>query len=222
MFGTHDLWLFLLTGLVLNLTPGADTLYVVSRTAQGGFKHGVAGALGICAGCFVHALAAALGVAAILATSAFAFEVVKMIGAAYLAWLGIGMLRQAWHSKKDVHRTIHAPLEPKMPEEAHGISGKHVFAQGVLTNVLNPKVALFFLAFVPQFIGANAASPLLSFLFLAVLFNLTGGAWLAVVVWTTARLRGRIAPAAARWLNGIGGALFMALAARLAFSRHSS
>ena len=93
--GIHDLWLFVVTGIVLNLTPGADTLLVVSRTAAGGWKEGVAAALGIQLGCLVHAVAAALGVAAVLAASPLAFRVLTWVGAAYLLWLGVQMLRVA-------------------------------------------------------------------------------------------------------------------------------
>ena len=208
--GIHDFWLFVVTGLVLNLTPGADTLLVVSRTAAGGWRQGAAAALGIQLGCLVHAVAAALGVAALLAASPLAFRVLTWAGAAYLVWLGLQMLRAAFK-----------PALPGAVREAPAAASslRGAFAQGVLTNVLNPKVGLFFLAFVPQFIDAAAPSPLAAFLALALVFDLTGGTWLLIVAALTARLRGAVAPHVGRWLNGLGGALFLGLAWRLAVDR---
>lgn len=208
--GIHDFWLFVVTGLVLNLTPGADTLLVVSRTAAGGWRQGAAAALGIQLGCLVHAVAAALGVAALLAASPLAFRVLTWAGAAYLVWLGLQMLRAAF--KPALPRAVR-----EAPAAASSLRG--AFAQGVLTNVLNPKVGLFFLAFVPQFIDAAAPSPLAAFLALALVFDLTGGTWLLIVAALTARLRGAVAPHVGRWLNGLGGALFLGLAWRLAVDR---
>ncbi|MEW6706010.1 MAG: LysE family translocator [Pseudomonadota bacterium] len=210
--GIHDFWLFVLTGVVLNLTPGADTLLVVSRTAAGGFRHGAAAALGIALGCLVHAVAAALGVAALLAASAEAFRLLTWVGAAYLAWLGLQMLRQA---RKPV------PAETGAGAASNG-GCRAAFLQGVLTNVLNPKVGLFFLAFVPQFVSPDAASPLAAFLTLGLVFDLTGGLWLLTVAALTVRLRGSVSSAASRWLHGVGGALFLLLAWRLAFDRKAA
>lgn len=212
LVGIHDLGLFMLTGLVLNLTPGADTLLVVSRSARGGWRHGAVAAVGIGLGCMVHALAAALGVAALLAASAWAFEALKWAGAAYLAWLGLQMLRVAW-------RPPAAPAGPvpAAPDATGPLRGS--FGAGLLTNVLNPKVGLFFLAFVPQFVDAGAASPLAAFLLLGLLFNLSGVGWLLIVAVLTARARGRVAPLAARALQAAGGVLFLALAARLVVAR---
>jgi threonine/homoserine/homoserine lactone efflux protein len=204
--GVHDFPLFLLSGLVLNLTPGADTLLVVGRSARGGWREGAIAALGIALGCLVHAVAAALGVAALLAASATAFRVLTWIGAAYLVWLGVQMLRQG--------------VKPQpAARAASNDSARGAFLQGLLTNVLNPKVGLFFLAFVPQFIDANAPSPLAAFLSLGLVFDLTGGTWLLIVAALTVRLRGVVSTLAARWLNGIGGLLFLGLAWRLACDR---
>lgn len=211
--GIHDFWLFVLTGVVLNLTPGADTLLVVSRTAGGGWRHGAMAALGIQLGCLVHATAAALGVAALLAASARAFRVLTWVGAAYLAWLGLQMLRQALRSGGE------GPVKPPPPPPR---SLRAAFAQGVLTNVLNPKVGLFFLAFVPQFIHPQAGSPVAAFLSLGLVFDLTGGTWLLIVAALTARLRGTVASWVGRWLQGLGGALFLGLAWRLATDRRGA
>lgn len=208
--GIHDFGLFLLTGVVLNLTPGADTLFVVSRSASGGWPHGVVAALGISLGCLLHASAAALGVAALLAASARAFRVLTWVGAAYLVYLGLQMLRHGL--RQDGDRPTAVP--PQRPR-----SLRATFGQGLLTNVLNPKVGLFFLAFVPQFIRADAASPLASFLSLGLVFDVTGGTWLLIVAALTVKLRGTVSSWVSRWLHRIGGALFFGLAWRLATDR---
>src|SRR3954464_15528456 len=138
MPGTHDLWLFVLSGLLLNITPGPDTLYIVARSTTQGFRGGAMAAMGIGAGTLVHILAAVLGLSAILAASATAFTVVKVAGAIYLLYVGISLLR----SQPAAHA---APRTEPAPRGT-------VFMQGFLTNVLNPKVALFFLALLPQFV----------------------------------------------------------------------
>jgi threonine/homoserine/homoserine lactone efflux protein len=214
--GIHDFWLFMLTGTVLNLTPGADTLLVVSRSAAGGWRAGAVATLGTALGCMVHATAAALGVAALLAASELAFRVLTWVGAAYLAYLGVQMLRQG------VRRAADAQLKAaSAPERREGLL-RRSFMQGLLTNLLNAKVGLFFLAFVPQFIRADAASPVASFVALGFVFTSTGVLWLLVVAALTVRFRGSVSSAAARWLNGLGGALFLLLAWRLAFDRKAA
>jgi threonine/homoserine/homoserine lactone efflux protein len=206
--GLHDLPLFALTVLVLNATPGVDLVFTVSRTLQHGIRTGLAGAAGISAGCVVHALAAAFGLAALLAVSTTAFTVLKGLGAAYLVWLAVGMLRSA--------------LQPAGATTPAGTIAPvplgRVFRQGLLTNVLNPKVALFFLAFLPQFIDADAPHKTLAFLALGVWFVLQSALFLVALVVLTARLRhlGQGSATLGRWLNGLGGVLFLGLAVRLA------
>jgi threonine/homoserine/homoserine lactone efflux protein len=204
--GVHDLWLFVVSGLLLNMTPGVDTLYIVGRSAAQGRRAGAVAALGIGAGCIVHTLAAALGLSAILATSAIAFALVKWIGAAYLVYLGITLLL----SKS---AAASAPTPPPA-------SLRRVFMQGFLTNVLNPKVALFFLAFLPQFIDVNAPHKGLAFLMLGAIFNGNGTLWNLFVAWSASGLGRRLAAGggAAAWLNRALGALFVALGVRLALS----
>jgi RhtB (resistance to homoserine/threonine) family protein len=209
MFGTENLWLFVVTGLVLNATPGVDMAYTVTRTLQHGARGGVAAALGISAGCAVHAVAAALGLAAVLATSAWAFEAVKWAGAAYLLWLAIGMARRA--------AAAEAAIMP--PPAAAGAGLQRIFVQGVLTNLLNPKVALFFLALLPQFIRADAPHKTLAFLFLGAVFVVNGTLFLLALVALAQRVRRAGASARLRRaLNGAGAVLFAGLAARLAFA----
>ncbi|HJV69851.1 LysE family translocator [Ideonella sp.] len=206
--GIHDLALFTLTVFVLNATPGVDMLYTVGRTLTGGWRAGLAATLGVCSGCVVHTLAAAFGLAALMAVSAWAFSLVKWAGAAYLVWLGLGMLRDALRS------TAAAPASAPPLARA---SWSQVYRQGVLTNVLNPKVALFFLAFLPQFIVPDAEHKTLAFLALGTWSIVQGMLFLVVLVALTASLR-RLggSPRLARALNAAGGLLFVGLAARLA------
>ena len=207
----RQLPLFMAAVLVLNATPGVDLLLTVTRTAQGGARAGAMAALGIAAGCAVHALAAAFGLAALLAWSATAFTVLKWAGAAYLVWLGIGMLRQAWRGAAP-GRVAVGPAAP-VPASAD-------FRRGLLTNLLNPKVALFMLAFLPQFIPAHLEHRTLAFLALGALFVLQGLLFLLGVVLVTARVSRLPALAGSgRGLQTLGGLLFFALAARLAGSR---
>ena len=145
MFGVTELWLFVLSGVMLNLIPGPDSLYVIGRSAKQGFRAGSVGAFGIGAGTLVHVFAAAFGLSAILATSAMAFTVVKVIGCIYLLYIGFSMLL----SKSKAADVDAVNLDSK------NTSLSQIFFQGFLTNVLNPKVALFFLAFVPQFIAMD-------------------------------------------------------------------
>ena len=204
MFGTHDLPLFIATALVLNATPGVDMLFTLSRTLQHGWRTGIAAALGITAGCVVHTVAAALGLAALLATSALAFSAIKWLGAAYLLWLAWGMLRA---SVRDAEPILAASSPASLTR---------VFAQGFLTNVLNPKVALFFLALLPQFISADAPDKTVAFLFLGAVFIVGGALFLFALVALAHRMRAFGASRITRrLLNAIGGALFAALAVRL-------
>jgi threonine/homoserine/homoserine lactone efflux protein len=209
VLGTHDLALFVVTALVLNATPGVDLMYTVTRTLQLGWRSGVAAALGIGAGCAVHAVAAAFGLAALLAASPSAFDLIRWAGAAYLLWLGWGMLRAAMQPDVAAAGTAAAPP----------MSSAQVFAQGVMTNVLNPKVALFFLALLPQFIRTDAASKPLAFLFLGAIFIINGTLFLFAVVALAHRVRRLGArPGARRALNAVGASLFVMLAGRLALA----
>jgi threonine/homoserine/homoserine lactone efflux protein len=208
VFGTQDILLFVFSALLLNVTPGPDTLYIVGRSAQG-FRAGATAALGISAGIMVHVSAAALGLSAILAASATAFTVVKLAGAAYLVYVGISLMRS---------RGLAADAAAAPAERA---ALRTIFLQGFWTNVLNPKVALFFLAFLPQFVDPAAGTKVVSFLFLGLLFNVNGTLWNLFVAWSSARV-GRVlmrSRAASTWFNRGVGALFVYLGARLALAR---
>jgi threonine/homoserine/homoserine lactone efflux protein len=204
MLGTQDLALFILAGLLLNITPGADTLYIVGRSAAQGTRAGAVAALGIGAGCIVHIAAAAIGLSAILAASAAAFTIVKYIGAAYLVYLGISMLVSQRKPHDHQVKVAAAPVAK-------------IFWQGFLTNVLNPKVALFFLAFLPQFIAPEAQSKWLSMLFLGFLFNFNGTLWNLFVAWSAARVSTQLNafPAVAKWLTRLCGGLFIYFSIKL-------
>ncbi|HEY6512878.1 MAG TPA: LysE family translocator [Burkholderiaceae bacterium] len=202
----HDLPLFIAAGLLLNITPGADLALIGARSAAQGFRSGAAAALGVGAGCVVHVVAAALGLSALIASSAAAFTVLRWAGAAYLVWLGIGLLRGAGAS---------APAAAAAP----AMSWWHSFVQGFLTNALNPKVALFFLAFLPQFIDAAAPDKALAFVALGAVFAVNGTLVNVAFAALVARLRGALGsqPALGRWLARGVGALFVALGVRLAW-----
>jgi threonine/homoserine/homoserine lactone efflux protein len=203
----HHYLLFILAGILLNLTPGQDTLYVLGRSLSGGLRAGIAAALGIGVGSLIHTVAAALGLSVLLAASPTAFMIVKLCGAAYLVFLGAKLLFFR-------PRALAAPR----PSERGDWSA---FAQGILSNVLNPKVALFFLAFLPQFISPASTSKTLDFLALGATFVTTGTIWCLILAFAAARLSRFFAanPAVRTLIDRAAGALFIALGARLAFAR---
>ena len=208
MAGTQNLWLFIVSGLLLNITPGPDSLFIMARSATQGWRAGVVACWGIGIGTLVHVLAAALGLSALLKTSATAFLVVKIVGAAYLAWIGIGMLLARGAAAQAVD------VAPRV------LRYRDIFRQGFLTNVLNPKVALFFLAFVPQFIAPDAHSKPLAFVVLGAIFDFNGMLWCHSLALFTAfaSRRLRVGATVGRWLNRTMGAVFVALGARLALA----
>jgi RhtB (resistance to homoserine/threonine) family protein len=212
---TQHLLLFVAAGLLLNFTPGPDVLYIVNNALRFGARAGVVAALGINAGCFVHIAAAAVGVSALLAASTTAFAVLKWVGAAYLLWIGVRLLvsrstPQRWGS-----------LRSPQPYEQPTLW--QVFRGGFLTNALNPKVAIFFLAFVPQFIAPATQHKALAFLALGALFNINSVAvnagWALAAAWMAGRAavqRGM------HWLDRAAGAMFIAFGLRLALSDNPS
>jgi threonine/homoserine/homoserine lactone efflux protein len=207
VFGTQNLALFVVTGVLLNLTPGQDTFYIVGRSLAQGRRAGVLSVLGITSGCLVHTLAAAFGLSAILATSAEAFLVVKLAGAAYLGYLGARMLLD----RSSPIGMVELPVERSWA----------IYRAGVLTNVLNPKVALFFLAFLPQFVSATASSKVAAFLLLGGVFMCTGTLWCLVLVWGAAAMgrRFRANPSAGVLIKRAAGALFVGLGVKMAVAR---
>ena len=210
MAGIQHLWLFIVSGLLLNITPGPDSLFIMARSATQGWRAGFVACWGVGSGVFVHVFAAALGLSALLAASATAFTVVKVVGAAYLVWIGLGMLRQ----RASAEAASFVDAAPR------AIPYGAIFRQGFLTNVLNPKVALFFLAFVPQFIAPDAPSKPLAFIVLGVIFNINGMLWCHSLALFTAfaSRRLKVGTAVGRWLNRTMGAVFVALGAKLALA----
>jgi RhtB (resistance to homoserine/threonine) family protein len=202
-------WLVFLTAAVaLNISPGPDLLYILSRTVAQGRRVGLASAAGVCTGAFVHVVAAALGLSAILATSAGAFNLVKYVGAAYLIYLGLKALRSAGTSF-----TPHAAPVPR-------VSAALAFRQGVLIDVLNPKVAIFFMAFLPQFVRPEAGNVTMQLLFLGSLVVGVAIIIESAFVLAAAKTTGffRTHRKASVWLDRMMGSVLIALGVRLALS----
>ena len=218
---TQQLWMFVVAGILLNLTPGPDVLFIVSQSLRGGVRAGVVAAWGIAAGCLVHLAAAALGVGALLVTSAAAFNAVKWLGAAYLMGLGVRLL---WTTRKpaalaaDPGDAWPAPDEREESPPSHGV--RWVFLKAFTTNTLNPKVALFFLAFVPQFIPAHAPEPAWTFVGLGGLFIFNGllicMAWALAAAWLSQRAR--LLQRGLHSLDRLAGCLFVGFGLKLALT----
>jgi threonine/homoserine/homoserine lactone efflux protein len=210
MFGIHDLSLFIISGLLLNMAPGPDSLLIVSRSAAQGWRSGSAAALGIGSGTLVHIFAAALGLSTLLATSAMAFTIVKYIGAAYLLYMGCKLV-------------LSRAAAPAVNTPVQKLAYKTVFLQGFFCNLLNPKVALFFLAFVPQFISNDSPSKALAFILLGCIFNANGMLWCHFLAISSAKIsqRIRISNAFSGWVDRTIGAIFISFGIKLAlFSRN--
>ena len=180
----QHLLLFIAAGWLLNLTPGPDVLYIVTNSLRAGARAGIVAGLGITTGCFVHIFAAAVGVSALLAASATAFTVLKWLGAVYLLWIGLKIL---FARRPQTSTDLFAAAASQPPRALRA-----VFVGGFWTNVLNPKVAIFFLAFVPQFIVPEAANPAVAFALLGMLFNLNAipvnVGWVLAAAWMARRL----------------------------------
>ena len=207
---TASLLAFIPVALLLTMIPGADTALVTRNALALGLRGARLTILGILTGCLIHATASALGLSAILARSARAYETVKLLGAAYLVWLGIQTIRQS----RSVGAEVQVPLDHRQ-----GSAHAHPFVQGFLTNMLNPKVALFYLTFLPQFIPAGA--PVLrTSLLLAMIHNVLGFAWLSLYARFIDRLRAALTrPMVKAWFERVTGGVLVALGARLAWDR---
>ncbi len=234
--GIQNIWLFVLAGWALNLTPGPDVFYMVSHALRAGVRAGAVAAAGITAGCFVHVAAATVGLSALIAASSVAFTALKWLGAAYLVYVGLQMLRakapafaanaEARNSAANAPQAMAVNTTQSIANNDHmtltlgSNSLKKVFLQGFWTNVLNPKVALFFLAFLPQFIHPDAAHPSLAFLALGVLFNLNAipvnMGYVLLAAWVSQRVD--VVQRSLHWLERVAGALFVGLGVKLALS----
>ncbi len=208
MFGIINFETFLIAGLLLNFTPGADTMYILGRSISQGKKAGVLSALGISTGALVHCIFAALGLSIILAKSAMAFEIVKYAGAAYLIYLGIKSL------------TTRSDKSFVFENKSKLTNYKKIYSSGILTNILNPKVALFFLAFLPQFIDPNYAQSPIPFLILGLTFLFTGTIWCLILALFASKLSEKIRKNCKIkvWLDKITGGIFISLGLKLALS----
>ena len=208
MLGIHSLPLFIISAFLLNITPGQDTAYIVGRSVAQGRRAGLLSVLGIVSGLVAHTCAAAFGLSAILAASTTAFGVVKLAGAAYLIYLGVGMMIGG---KAD---------DTRLPGDARE-SAWSVYRAGFLTNLLNPKVALFFMAFLPQFVTPGSETRALAFLLLGAIFIVSGTLWCLVLVAAASAAGRRVqqSRSAGAWLRRITGATFVGLGVRLATTR---
>jgi threonine/homoserine/homoserine lactone efflux protein len=211
MFGIENLWLFVVSGILLNIIPGPDSLYIVAKSTRQGFRAGSVATLGIASGILVHVLAAAFGLSAILATSATAFTVVKIMGCAYLFYIGLSMVLNSGTIK----------TAPVLDKKVNSL--KKVFYQGFLTNIFNPKIALFFLAFVPQFISIDSPNTVISFILLGLVFIFNSMIWCILLAWTSSSIGGKIKQNefVTTWLVRAAGILFCYFGIKLAFSEYS-
>lgn len=216
MFGIVHFPFFVAAVFLLNVTPGPDTAYIVGRSVAQGRGAGLMSALGICTGCCVHTIACAFGLTAVLAASATAFTVIKFAGAIYLIYLGV---RLAFASP--------AKARPEIDSAANaGQTGasptskplRQLFLQGFWTNVLNPKVVLFFVSFFPQFVSTESDHKALAFLTLGGVFVAMSVVWCLFLVWVasgvTRRLGGK--PSVKKWLDRVVGSAFVGLGLKLA------
>lgn len=207
MIGIDNYLGFLAAGILLNITPGTDTFYIISRSISQGTKAGVVSALGVCTGAIGHTIFAAFGLSVILTTSATLFLTVKLAGALYLAYLGIMLMKSPAMLPEDSHKETPTTLYK-------------IYLQGILTNILNPKVALFFLAFLPQFVHSGTTSGPLPFLILGATFVTTGTIWCCLLAFSAAKTTTLLRKnnTVQRSLQKVTGALFIGFGIQLAFA----
>lgn len=202
-----QLLIFMMAGIALNLTPGADMMFCLSQGLKSGRKAGFAASLGIATGSVIHVLLAAFGLAALIAANPIAFEVLRWAGVGYLVWLAAQALRH--------------PVQLDLPDDARQSLPMRAWRDGVLVNLLNPKVIVFTLAFLPQFVDPERGSTVLQFLLLGLVLNVTGTTVNGFVGIGAGSVRGILAGNKwiARTLGYVSSAVFLGLAAKLAFDR---
>ena len=212
MFGIENYLGFILAAILLNLTPGTDSMYIITRSISQGQTAGLYSVLGITTGSLIHTLLASLGLSVLLANSPTAFMMVKYIGAAYLCYLGFKML-----TSKNSNSIANRLSKDQHVSSQKSVDGWQIYKQGVLTNVFNPKVALFFLAFFPQFIDPSYAYGMLSFFILGLTFATTGFIWCSCLALLAARFSTRLRenPSIETMLNRISGVVFIGLGVKL-------
>lgn len=206
--GIQNFAAFLAAGIVLNITPGSDTLYILARSLSQGRRAGLLSVLGISTGACLHTMAAAGGLSMILVHSAAAFQMVKYGGAVYLVYMGVLALHRSRFQEDGALGCL------------SGFSARQVYVSGVLTNVLNPKVALFFLAFIPQFVSTGTTAPAVAFLVLGATFITTGTLWCCCLALFASSISDKLTgrTSYARLLHRISGVLFIGLGVSLALS----
>lgn len=205
---THSIVLFAMASLSINLIPGPDVVYIISTTMGGKVNNGIKAAVGLGVGYLVHTVAACLGLSAIILSSALAFSIIKWLGAAYLIYLGIQSLLSMWNGK--------SKIEISKPG---GKTSKSILVQGVIISILNPKVALFFLSFLPQFIDITSPSATGDLLMLGILFSLLATICNAMYASIGSLIFNK--PSSARYtrvLEGVSGGLLIGLAGKIALS----
>ncbi|MED0875609.1 LysE family translocator [Bacillus mobilis] len=202
MYGIINYEVFLLTGILLNLIPGADTMYIVGRSISQGRKAGVYSVFGIITGSLVHTLLVAFGLSIILTKSVVLFNIIKVIGVIYLVYLGIKMILD----KTNI--TFQA--------SSNKLNIRKIYLQGLITSLTNPKVSLFFIAFLPQFIDTKASGPI-PFIILGITFTVTGLLWCLFVAYfssyVTKKLRGN--QKVGMILNKVTGMIFIGMGLKL-------
>lgn len=200
---------YVVLAAALAFSPGPDVMFVVANGMRHKARGAIASALGIGAGSFLHAVLAAAGVSAVIAASPVAFDVMKVAGALYLAWLGLQAIRSF----------LRNPGSANLTQNLEEVSTRQVFLRGFLTNILNPKVIVFYLALLPQFVSVELGHVGLQVFLLGCIHNVIGLSFLIAVGLAAGKASGWIAKTSlARWLDGIAGVFFLGLAARLALT----
>ena len=204
--------IFLGAALLLAITPGPDTMFVAANSLQGGIRSGLTACAGMLVGCTCHSVLAAVGVSALLAASSLAFDVLRWLGALYLGWIGVQALRGAWRSlNQPVRQEVAVRSARRAP------AAWTVFGRALLTNLSNPKVIMFFVAFLPQFVSPSRGSVALQTFVLGMILNVIGISWLVGIAALTGWLVERFATS--RWamaaLDGLSGLFFLGLAVKL-------
>jgi len=209
LIGVENLLTFIITASIFVVTPGLDTIFILNRSISQGKKAGIYATLGINTGVLVHTVFAALGLSLIIAKSVLAFAILKYVGAAYLVYLGITKLI----SKEAVLSTDAIRKQGK--------SSKHNFISGVINNVLNPKVALFVLAFFPQFIKKEYISSPVPFIILGITYAILGITWLMMLTLFASTFSKKLAdhPNADKWINRFSGITFILMGLKVAFTK---
>jgi threonine/homoserine/homoserine lactone efflux protein len=206
MLGTQNLSTFILASFLLWITPGTDTMYILARSITQGRRAGLVSTCGISSGILVHTVFAAFGLSAVLATSALAFTLIKVMGAAYLIYLGLEVLLKKSQS---------------ITPQVSAMSGWQIYRQGIVTNLFNPKIAIFFLAFLPQFVDPTAGLGALPFLLLGLFFVTGGTAWCLMIAAFAAKATSTVRrnEQISRWLERVTGCLYIGLGLNLLSSK---